>query len=431
VQVVDTWTGRHASALRSALRLTNERFAQALGTSVRTVANWNAAPAVVPQPELQRALDTLLSRSSSEEQRRFARFAESAPPEPRRPDQDAPDSAVPRPVQPAWISRRAVILGGTMASLAVPTLAADDLRHIAAAITNANRYLDAGAVTHFRTVLQDCMADDGALGPRRVIPTVLGVLAAIEGAARDARPTSQLELLQVGAEAAEFAGFLYRDLGVLDVGEYWQGRALEWAIERSDRQMEGYVLMRMSQAAWDERDGHRMLSLIEAAQGRRRDLPYWVQAEVAQQHARAFALLGAKSAVVEGRLDLAQELFAQDEEHAGRTSRSREPLLQAQAALCFTALAQPARAIELFDSALASDTFSYRDYGYFTSQLALAHAGEGDTEQAAAAGLRAVPVARATNSVRTHRELQRLVGQLHSTRSEAANELRHAVAVGF
>lgn len=44
VDVVDVWTGERASALQRALRLTNESFAERLGTAVRTVAKWNASP---------------------------------------------------------------------------------------------------------------------------------------------------------------------------------------------------------------------------------------------------------------------------------------------------------------------------------------------------------------------------------------------------
>jgi hypothetical protein len=72
VEVVELWTGRHASALRAALRMTNEMFAGTLGTAVRTVAKWNAQPDLVPVPELQRALDTELSRAPKDVQARFA-----------------------------------------------------------------------------------------------------------------------------------------------------------------------------------------------------------------------------------------------------------------------------------------------------------------------------------------------------------------------
>lgn len=72
MEVVDLWTGRHANALRAALRLTNEAMARELGTAVRTVAKWNAEPTLVQSPELQRALDTLLARAAAQDQRRFS-----------------------------------------------------------------------------------------------------------------------------------------------------------------------------------------------------------------------------------------------------------------------------------------------------------------------------------------------------------------------
>jgi hypothetical protein len=71
-KVVDVWTGRHASALQTALRMTNEEFASSLGTVPRTVAKWNAHPGMVQRPEIQRALDTALSRATDDAQARFA-----------------------------------------------------------------------------------------------------------------------------------------------------------------------------------------------------------------------------------------------------------------------------------------------------------------------------------------------------------------------
>ena len=78
MQVVELWTGRHASALRNALRLTNESFAQKLGTATRTVAKWNAEPDLVPAAELQRALDTLLETAPEGAQLRFASLSTTA-----------------------------------------------------------------------------------------------------------------------------------------------------------------------------------------------------------------------------------------------------------------------------------------------------------------------------------------------------------------
>src|SRR6266542_574072 len=72
MEVVDQWTGRHAMALRLALRLTIDGFAGRLGTAVRTVSKWNAYPNLVPIVEMQRALDTLLFQSPDDVKTRFA-----------------------------------------------------------------------------------------------------------------------------------------------------------------------------------------------------------------------------------------------------------------------------------------------------------------------------------------------------------------------
>jgi hypothetical protein len=79
MRVVEVWTGRHAAALRTALRLTNEAFAKTLGTATRTVAKWNAEPELVPVSELQRALDTVLDRAGQDAKERFSLILDAHP----------------------------------------------------------------------------------------------------------------------------------------------------------------------------------------------------------------------------------------------------------------------------------------------------------------------------------------------------------------
>ena len=43
-----TWTGWHADALRRALRMTNEEFAEHLDVAVRTVVYWRTRPGAPP-----------------------------------------------------------------------------------------------------------------------------------------------------------------------------------------------------------------------------------------------------------------------------------------------------------------------------------------------------------------------------------------------
>ena len=75
MKVVEVWTGRHAHALRVALRMTNDDFGQHLGVAVRTVAKWNAKPELVPGYELQRALDTALAQAAEDAKDRFMRLS--------------------------------------------------------------------------------------------------------------------------------------------------------------------------------------------------------------------------------------------------------------------------------------------------------------------------------------------------------------------
>ena len=65
MQVIASWTGSHADALRQSLRMTNESFAEYLGVGVRTVASWRKRPKIIPEPANQDALDTALEREHS------------------------------------------------------------------------------------------------------------------------------------------------------------------------------------------------------------------------------------------------------------------------------------------------------------------------------------------------------------------------------
>jgi 8-oxo-dGTP diphosphatase len=71
--VIDHWTGRHATALQAALRMSQDEFAAKLGVAKRTIASWHERPEVVIRPELQRALDTAYEGAPESAKLRFAR----------------------------------------------------------------------------------------------------------------------------------------------------------------------------------------------------------------------------------------------------------------------------------------------------------------------------------------------------------------------
>ncbi|GHF44557.1 hypothetical protein FHX82_001837 [Amycolatopsis bartoniae] len=88
---VDPWTGRTASALQKALRLSNELFAEQLGIGVRTVASWHQKPDLKPKSEMQQLLDTAYERASATVRARFAELLGQTPVVP--PDAEADDEA--------------------------------------------------------------------------------------------------------------------------------------------------------------------------------------------------------------------------------------------------------------------------------------------------------------------------------------------------
>ncbi|WP_405733293.1 hypothetical protein OG885_19765 [Streptomyces sp. NBC_00028] len=69
---VQHWSGREASALRAALRMSTRTFADHLGVALRTVAKWESLGAETqPRPDTQAILDTALARADSAAHARF------------------------------------------------------------------------------------------------------------------------------------------------------------------------------------------------------------------------------------------------------------------------------------------------------------------------------------------------------------------------
>jgi hypothetical protein len=72
-------------------------------------------------------------------------------------------------------------------------------------------------VPWLRGRLEDCFADDGARGPKSALSPVMALLATVEPAARKiSAGNSRSELFTVAAQGAEFAGWLYHDIGKPD-----------------------------------------------------------------------------------------------------------------------------------------------------------------------------------------------------------------------
>lgn len=304
-----------------------------------------------------------------------------------------------------------VLRGATPAVF--PSLNFDELRHLTAAMGDASRYLDRNVIQYFQRQLASCAAADGTDGPQRTLPVVLGVLAVIEQQARQVKPDARRGLLIIGARGAEFAGWLYRDAHRADLASRWHDRAAEWAQEAGDWPMQGYILLKKSQAAWDERDGLRMLTLAQAAKTGPWTLPPRVRAEVAQQEARGLAMIGEAQQHIARKLDEAWTLIdAPPGETGALGSHYDQALLTIQTAICYGEEGQPARAAELYKTWLSHDGFSRRDRGYFLSLMAGALAQAGEPDAACAAGQEATIIAMEMSSQRTMQELGHVLDAL-------------------
>ncbi len=312
----------------------------------------------------------------------------------------------------------------------LPFAGLDEMRHLAAALEDAHRYLDHSVVGFFARQFGRCKADDGHAGPLRVLPMVLGILGAVQQHARDVQPDVRRALLAIGADGAEFAGWLYRDLHDPDSATYWYDRGTEWAQEACDLPMQGYILLRKSQMAYTERDAVRVLTLAQAAHHGPWRLPPRVRAEVIQQEARGLAMTGEPIAVVERKLSDAQTLLAAaddgDASPLGAQYDERTWLLRS--ASCYIEAGKPREAAALYGDVLASGVLARRDEGYYRARRAVACALGGEPDEAAQEGLDALRLAASTNSQRTTREVARVVAILAPWQARSGpRELRAAM----
>jgi transcriptional regulator with XRE-family HTH domain/tetratricopeptide (TPR) repeat protein len=421
------WTGRETRFLRQALRLTVRDFAEDLGVSPRTVSKWETAGrGRTPRPELQAALDTLLARATDEQHERFehARAEGMAATTPGRDGEpQRPEHGLARPA-PSTLPLRPVS--------GLPHMSVDQLRHVSQLVDDARSQYESDLVPYFAACIKDCQAQDGSFGPIRALPSTLSVIAALDVTARQVSLLIRRRLLTLAARSAEFTGWLYRDAGALDQATYWYDRATEWAQEAHNPAMQGYVLLRKSQLAYDHHDSIRVLTLAEAAEYGPWQLPACVRAEVAQQQALGLGMLGSPRDDVERQLDRAWSLLGQaepaDDDSQLLGAVLAEGTLRLRSAVCYTEAGQTERASDLFGQVLAGDTLSRRDAGYFTARRAAAFALGGDPDTAAALALQSVDVATNANSQRTLRVIDDVVTTLQQwSERPAVRALREVV----
>ncbi|GAA1309100.1 helix-turn-helix transcriptional regulator [Saccharothrix xinjiangensis] len=329
------------------------------------------------------------------------------------------------------LSRRSVIIHG-IAAATLPALGLDEEHHVARALADARRYLDDDVVGYFRRQIESAMAQDHAVGARETLPVVLGIVHAVERSAHDVKPTLRRKLLAVGAQGAELCGWLYRELHQPTAGYRWLDRGMEWAQEAGDTAMQGYLLLKKSQMAYDDRDASRVLTLASAAAEGPYHLPAKVRAEVAQQEALGMAMIGEPTVEIERRIGQAEQFFTQAGDSESNSTLGvyfTEHTLRLRNANCLSEAGTPKRAATLYAHILGNVRLTKRNASLHHTRWALALARSGEPDEAAVTALKAVHAAKATHSLRTLHTLDNVVTTLTPWKTRpAVRELHQAIS---
>lgn len=296
--------------------------------------------------------------------------------------------------------------------------------------STTRRPINPAVVDHLRHLRVTLVQSDGLYGPHSAISAVHDHLTVIEQQLLPAATGAlRRRILETASEWAEFAGWLYEDLGHPAKGLWWSDRAMEWAQEADEPVRQAFILMRKSQLSAGLRQQQRVVGLAAAALRVRGDVPARIRASARLQEAHGQALVGEESVALRA-LDSAEALVGGDgavtDQLGGYCNSS---YVEAQRATCYLRLGKPAEALAAFQRALNSwpDTYQ-RERGLHLARLAGAHAANRSPDAACATAMEAVEITRETESRRTTAELRRVVTSLAPwRRTEMVQRLTEAI----
>jgi tetratricopeptide (TPR) repeat protein len=274
-------------------------------------------------------------------------------------------------------------------------------------LRNSSTY-GATPVEHFNRLRRHLIESDNLLGPRHVIPAVRQNIQTIRLLRDDSKGVDQQALMELQTQLAEFAGWLYQDLGDFGRAEYWLDRALQWSHVVGDPELTSFVLARRAQLAGDTRNVVEVIDMAKAAQTIAR--PRSRLAAVGQTYeGYGHALRGdsssANRAFDEARA-VAEESTVDPSPWGGWLDASYIEIHRSYAQL---SLGEYGLAAEGFAVAIDRLPDGYdRDRGVYLSRQAISHARAGAPERAAHVGMQALRIAQDTGSGRILHELVRL-----------------------
>jgi transcriptional regulator with XRE-family HTH domain len=216
-----------------------------------------------------------------------------------------------------------------------------------------------------------------------LLPALSAQAQAVRELAQEAGPRTRLDLLQLAARYAEYAGWLAQEAGRDDLALQWTQQAGDLATAAGDPEFAKYGLVR-----------HALVTLYRGDWARTIDLARHAQEGVtsprilglaAQREAQGHALGGDYGSCMRG-LDRAQALLAIDSGDASRpvtgTSAVANPAALAQG-WCLYDLGRPKAAAEVLDRELTTlPEDAARSRARFGARRALAYAAAGEVDHA-------------------------------------------------
>jgi tetratricopeptide (TPR) repeat protein len=189
--------------------------------------------------------------------------------------------------------------------------------------------------------------------------------------------------------------------------------ALDFAQEAGDEMLISYILMRRSNIATDAKRPELALKLADAALDRSTHLPPRYRAVALRQRAHAFAQLD-QSDDCASTLQLAFKSAERSADSERDLAQYCTPAyVEMEAAHCWIELGQPDKAIGPLQHSLAEWKPEFRrDLGLCLARLAVAHASNGQVENALIVADRSLEIVRDTKSFRTEDQLARIPGML-------------------
>lgn len=433
MEIITSWNGELADALRRALRMTKDSFADLFGASPRNVANWRQRPDMVPLSARQRALDKALSDASEDAKARFALLIHG----PSTPVHPSGGTLLRIPLDSMtshiWTRDDSHILSATF-DQALTDATVDDIERLAHVwliaeppqtieLAHGRRVSDTliEAVEH--RVVQIRRADDFITGSashglvRAELRATTELLA--EAELTDAQTR---RLLTAVGELAQLGAWIAADAGLLDeAGRYVRGGVLAARAARNAPLAANVLSTYSYQLANTGNPNDATILARTAYQGGRQDATpvglALLLERVAWASAKANDLHSCERAL--GEVDEAFSAGPRDNDPDWLYWLNREEV-GVMAGRCYTELHKPGRAADLLTSAIGNyDQALIRENALYLSWLAEDYVQLDDIDQAASLGTRVAELASRTNSARATDRLKHIADLLHPYQASA------------